>query len=316
MASSTSSEAFIGCFSPERPTSPVDPRYTQLGALKLGSLRVVNGCASPCPSDRVPLESRSVEVVPQPSLEIPSVIDIKKSEDLPGSPFSFEKSPIITPNLCFLREMEDEGIAMYTDIQLDKDTMDVSSDRSTSRSLGKTDSGYSSANSFHSIQRSQTRLSLDSQASGSGSMLGPDDRTQHYASLHGEKSENFSWPRLASTRWDDSSSATPQPGSRNRRSTLCAPLYTEYSESDGSVPPRLSFQGDRIVSETSRLSTSTDILPIYEQVNALHRSTSGSSETGICRSRSRSRSRSRAGSRVWCQRPGIDVPPLPTILFT
>ncbi|KAE8144355.1 hypothetical protein BDV25DRAFT_98125 [Aspergillus avenaceus] len=35
-----------------RPATPSDFEYTHLGALKLGSLRVVNGSASPCPSDR------------------------------------------------------------------------------------------------------------------------------------------------------------------------------------------------------------------------------------------------------------------------
>ncbi|PLB46984.1 hypothetical protein P170DRAFT_229994 [Aspergillus steynii IBT 23096] len=35
-----------------RPPTPNDFEYTHLGALKLGSLRVVNGSTSPCPSDR------------------------------------------------------------------------------------------------------------------------------------------------------------------------------------------------------------------------------------------------------------------------
>ncbi|PYI09041.1 hypothetical protein BO78DRAFT_309252 [Aspergillus sclerotiicarbonarius CBS 121057] len=38
-----------------RPPTPNDFEYTHLGALKLGSLRVVNGSASPCPSDRTRL---------------------------------------------------------------------------------------------------------------------------------------------------------------------------------------------------------------------------------------------------------------------
>ncbi|GLA63477.1 hypothetical protein AtubIFM55763_009913 [Aspergillus tubingensis] len=38
-----------------RPATPNEFEYTHLGALKLGSLRVVNGSASPCPSDRTRL---------------------------------------------------------------------------------------------------------------------------------------------------------------------------------------------------------------------------------------------------------------------
>ncbi|KAL4808568.1 hypothetical protein BDV18DRAFT_101793 [Aspergillus unguis] len=37
------------------PTTPNDGGYTHLGALRLGSLRVVNGSVSPCPSDRTRL---------------------------------------------------------------------------------------------------------------------------------------------------------------------------------------------------------------------------------------------------------------------
>ncbi|KAB8200642.1 hypothetical protein P875_00011261 [Aspergillus parasiticus SU-1] len=42
-----------------RPPTPGDFEYTHLGALKLGSLRVVNGSASPCPSDRSRLRPSS-----------------------------------------------------------------------------------------------------------------------------------------------------------------------------------------------------------------------------------------------------------------
>ncbi|PWY76172.1 hypothetical protein BO70DRAFT_90311 [Aspergillus heteromorphus CBS 117.55] len=42
-----------------RPPTPSDFEYTHLGALKLGSLRVVNGSASPCPSDRTRLNPSS-----------------------------------------------------------------------------------------------------------------------------------------------------------------------------------------------------------------------------------------------------------------
>lgn len=301
---------------PERPTSPTDPRFTQLGALKLGSLRVVNGSASPSPSDRIPLDRRPVEVVPQPCLKIPNVADMKKSDDVPGSPFSFEKSPIITVHprakALFPRDMEDEGIAMCSDLQLKKDAVDTSLDRSHSESIDKADSGYSSANSLHSVQNSQTRLSLDSQTSSSVGT--PEERLQRHLSIQGIKTENYSRPRLASsTRWYDSSNVVPQLGPRARRSTLCAPRSTEYpsaSEDAVSGPRKFSLQDEQIFLGSSMSSTaSSDIMPVYEQVSALRRSISGRSEAGT----SRSRSRSRTGGRIWCQKPGIEVPPLPTI---
>lgn len=44
-----------------RPDTPSDFQYTHLGALKLGSLRVVNGSTSPCPSDRSKMPCDSSE---------------------------------------------------------------------------------------------------------------------------------------------------------------------------------------------------------------------------------------------------------------
>lgn len=44
-----------------RPDTPSDFQYTHLGALKLGSLRVVNGSSSPCPSDRSKMPCDSSE---------------------------------------------------------------------------------------------------------------------------------------------------------------------------------------------------------------------------------------------------------------
>ncbi|KAK2812372.1 hypothetical protein FQN50_001371 [Emmonsiellopsis sp. PD_5] len=44
--------------SPLRASTPSDLEYSHLGRLKLGSLRVVNGSASPAPSDRVPMSVR------------------------------------------------------------------------------------------------------------------------------------------------------------------------------------------------------------------------------------------------------------------
>ncbi|GLA42650.1 hypothetical protein AnigIFM63309_011195 [Aspergillus niger] len=49
-----------------RPATPNEFEYTHLGALKLGSLRVVNGSASPCPSDRTRL-NRPNSPDPEPS---------------------------------------------------------------------------------------------------------------------------------------------------------------------------------------------------------------------------------------------------------
>lgn len=49
-----------------RPATPNEFEYTHLGALKLGSLRVVNGSASPCPSDRTRL-NRPNSPDPDPS---------------------------------------------------------------------------------------------------------------------------------------------------------------------------------------------------------------------------------------------------------
>ncbi|CBF81207.1 hypothetical protein AN5780.2 [Aspergillus nidulans FGSC A4] len=57
----------VKAFSQLRPATPSDLGYTHLGSLKLGSLHVVNGSASPCPSDRSQLEhseSLTSETIP------------------------------------------------------------------------------------------------------------------------------------------------------------------------------------------------------------------------------------------------------------
>ncbi|PWY76357.1 hypothetical protein BO94DRAFT_197624 [Aspergillus sclerotioniger CBS 115572] len=46
-----------------RPPTPNDFEYTHLGALKLGSLRVVNGSTSPCPSDRIRLNRPNSPII-------------------------------------------------------------------------------------------------------------------------------------------------------------------------------------------------------------------------------------------------------------
>ncbi|KAE8414918.1 hypothetical protein BDV36DRAFT_232390 [Aspergillus pseudocaelatus] len=230
-----------------RPPTPGDFGYTHLGALKLGSLRVVNGSASPCPSDRSrlrpnsptqdasaihttelrwsrdhltqddpsviatssspdmddyqigPEEIRGPVAVPvseyigadgpngvsannrnvasflmnKPStsiVQIPSSPDIIRYEDLPTSPFSFEKSPVIaTSNGFYAKEVEDEAIYVSdeeTPIDFMRETcQEVPHPRRVSHSHRKVDSGYSSAASVRSLQDNRTRASLDSQES-------------------------------------------------------------------------------------------------------------------------------------------------------
>ncbi|RDW57417.1 uncharacterized protein DSM5745_11501 [Aspergillus mulundensis] len=67
-----------------RPTTPSDFGYTHLGSLKLGSLRVVNGSASPCPSDRTRLDQSG-----SPALEvIPDILNFKDSFSIGTAPSS------------------------------------------------------------------------------------------------------------------------------------------------------------------------------------------------------------------------------------
>ncbi|OQE14995.1 hypothetical protein PENFLA_c034G02216 [Penicillium flavigenum] len=359
--------------SPVRPPSPMGARYTQLGALKLGSLRVVNGSASPCPSERIPLDGpcapgsglglENIEVV-GPSrgttLEIPSLPDVKKPDDVPGSPFSFEKSPTITiqPRTKSLSsgDPEDEGIVLFDDtrIQLEKGVVESGLTRSTSQSLNKSDSGYSSATSVHSIQRSRTHSSSGSQTSSS---CGADssknvwipkdsasgrsgDQVQRPLSLQ-TKPENYSRLYPTAARWYDSSDPTPLAPSRSRRSTLCAPRYTEYSSPRESLfevtsttvvsAPHQSpqgftrglFYGDRLSLGSFDLASSTGSAATGDSQLSRQQSTTEAKER-LRRSTSEyqiheeynaqlSRSRSRRGSRIWSKKPGVVVPPLPTV---
>ncbi|KAF3394356.1 hypothetical protein F1880_005392 [Penicillium rolfsii] len=369
-----------------RPTSPPDSRYTQLGALKLGSLRVVNGSASPCPSERIPLDQpglgpNNVDAMGRikSTLEIPTIPDLRKSDDIPGSPFSFEKSPTITvpppSRLIFPSELEDEGIAMFDDgiSQADKVAGDANVDRSTvhSDSLNKSDSGYSSAASVSSYQHSRPRASFDSQTSGSCIADGHakitwvtsdqsrshhrDEDIQRHFNQHeaNSKTGNYSQLHTNFDRWYDSiGPAADQPlaALRTRRSTLCAPRYTEYPaqkiELDAVVTTaaaaaaiheeqvfsRGPLYADRFSLEISRRSGSstslrTDTPPSYQQAGSkqapaqaqaqMHPSASEQyldAQAKHDKSTPRSRSRSRPGSRAWSQKPGIEVPPLPTIL--
>jgi hypothetical protein len=359
--------------SPARPTSPTDARYTQLGALKLGSLRVVNGSASPCPSERVPLDGpglglKNLEVVGPlrgSTLEIPALPDLMKNpDDAPGSPFSFEKSPTITVRArnksLFPEDPDDEAFALCDDmrIQLEKGAMDGLT-RSTSRSLNKSDSGYSSATSVHSIQRSRTRGSIDSQTSGScgaestknvwisnlSASTQTGDSMQRHLSLEG-KSENYSRLIPASHRWYDSSNPTPTVQTRSRRSTLCAPRYTEYSSSyETNLNARPTVETSCLSMPQSqqaftrgpvdggRLSAGMlDVISVTGsstkvELTSSHQETTVRNKERLRRSASayhihendafsgrRSRSKSQGGSRIWSLRPGVEAPPLPTIL--
>lgn len=250
---------------PVRPTSPADPRYTQLGALKLGSLRVVNGAASPCSSERIPLgrthtsgpvlglDDAKSEVPRRSNLEIPSVSDLKKVEDVPGSPFSFEKSPVMASRprakSIFGGDSEDEGIAMSDEGNslLEQSATDAGLDRRGSQSLNKSDSGYSSATSVRSFQQSQTRESFDSQTSAScamdgtktfwvaGDPAGTHANGQVQRRLSRTNSKNFSQLHPGSSRWHDRSIQDAS-YSRARGTTLCTAQNTEYPLSDDPVP--------------------------------------------------------------------------------
>lgn len=211
-----------------RPPTPSDFEYTHLGALKLGSLRVVNGSASPCPSDRTLLNrpsSPSLESSPDLNttfegrhhagehasfnaeasrLAPPSDTDILStpgdtldnpkelnsqirkspststlqispdenpdwSDNLPSSPFSFEKSPTTTVSRT-LEETgtEDEGIHVAEDDRSSihqRASIRRNPNHGQSTRSRKVDSGYSSAASVRSLQDSRARASIDSQVS-------------------------------------------------------------------------------------------------------------------------------------------------------
>lgn len=303
------------------------------------------------------------------TLKIPCVSDLKKADDVPGSPFSFEKSPVMTApsrtKSMFPGDPEDEGIAMCDEgnAQLERTAMNAGTNRSASRSLNKSDSGYSSATSVRSFQQSRTRASFDSQTSGS---CGPDstktfwitddpsctrlgDQVQRHLSLQRTDSKNFSQLHPTASRWYDCSGLAPESpaGSRARRSTLCAPRYTEYPLSGDLVPnhPKsIPVAGLRASAREQPVSTrgplygdrfsmsAFDVPPLScspatlekpfshpqptstDAGSQLHRSSSEHrARRGQEISISHSWSRSRHGSRVWSHRPGIEVPPLPTI---
>ncbi|KAL4930601.1 uncharacterized protein BDV17DRAFT_34178 [Aspergillus undulatus] len=76
-----------------RPPTPSNFEYTHLGALKLGTLRVVNGSASPCPSDRTRLDqpgSANPQAIPEnvTSAGLPSPVANGVHTPRPKSPDS------------------------------------------------------------------------------------------------------------------------------------------------------------------------------------------------------------------------------------
>ncbi|KAF7597416.1 hypothetical protein BBP40_003663 [Aspergillus hancockii] len=102
-------------------------------------------------------------------LRIPSFPDVRH-EDLPASPFSFEKSPTITiAHRFYAKETEDEGISVSDDDKpsgLGRNHSQGSPySRILSHSQRKVDSGYSSAASVRSLQDNRTRASMESQES-------------------------------------------------------------------------------------------------------------------------------------------------------
>ncbi|PLB36321.1 uncharacterized protein BDW47DRAFT_50668 [Aspergillus candidus] len=211
-----------------RPPTPSDFEYTHLGALKLGSLRVVNGSASPCPSDRTLLNrpsspslesspdldttsegrhrvgehasfnaeasrlipSGNTDMLPTPghtldgpieldsrirkapstsTLQIPPDENPDWSDNLPSSPFSFQKSPTTAVSRPLEESgIEDEGIHVVED---DKSSVHQQASIRRNSYYGhstrsrKVDSGYSSAASIRSLQDSRARASIDSQVS-------------------------------------------------------------------------------------------------------------------------------------------------------
>ncbi|KAL1965607.1 hypothetical protein VTN77DRAFT_5284 [Rasamsonia byssochlamydoides] len=218
----------------ERALSPISLDYSHLGGLKRGSLRIVNGSASPAPSDRtrrgmhthsiaesrgddhsfedskrsvstspgdidgiMPFEQSSAQPTPAQHaadseeglkrtgkkrsaslFEIPlhrQTSNIEDENDIPGSPFSFEKSPTtaMAPRQIPFSEqgMEDEAINLAFGERVSNNgtvrnapTRDGSISRlgrQESRSLTNTDSGYSSVSSVHSEQTDRTSRSPD-----------------------------------------------------------------------------------------------------------------------------------------------------------
>ncbi|KAL4940803.1 hypothetical protein BDV06DRAFT_213189 [Aspergillus oleicola] len=78
-----------------RPPTPSDFEYTHLGAHKLGTLRVVNGSASPCPSDRTRLDqagNATPEAIPDNARSacLRSPMDTEVHKPRPMSPDELE----------------------------------------------------------------------------------------------------------------------------------------------------------------------------------------------------------------------------------
>ena len=187
-----------------RPSTPSECEYTHLGALKLGSLRVVNGAASPCSADTPVIRSRSstyqheqpTDSAPVPgkagivdhvkprtsgsAFHLPlnslatSALQTEPLDDVPGTPFSFEHSSSFETPRSRLSLASESGEEKMT--VLDSGTLGRATEhpehaaaehdgRRESFPSDTVDSGYSSANSVHSAADKGARLSVDSLAS-------------------------------------------------------------------------------------------------------------------------------------------------------
>ncbi|KAL2864559.1 uncharacterized protein BJX67DRAFT_204589 [Aspergillus lucknowensis] len=101
-----------------RPQTPSSNGYTHLGTLKLGSLRVVNGSASPCPSDRTRIgQARS----PTP-------------EDISDS---LNSADVLPPETDLLRAISPESAEMFTNYYRNMDSAQ-GFDHPTTRLPGET----------------------------------------------------------------------------------------------------------------------------------------------------------------------------------
>ncbi|RAL08685.1 uncharacterized protein BO97DRAFT_198193 [Aspergillus homomorphus CBS 101889] len=288
-----------------RPPTPNELEYTHLGALKLGSLRVVNGSASPCPSDRTRLKcpespgpdiqsecasgmesirfERQDNLHPlmegssfeQPclapsrimnnlghlpasesythlsggelptsqatpsnvvggrpttySLQIPDSVGYPKHEDLPASPFSFERSPTIPDSLTLCTSATSpEGVSVPASIRADafppRGHMKEHRHRIPPYSHPVAESGYSFGTSIHFYHNHQA-------ARFSQPRVPAQSRSESFSSTHGNGSKNVQhW------RSTGSPDTTKQPRVHRQLS-----LQVRSSRRGPEVPDRSAF---------------------------------------------------------------------------
>ncbi|EAW11136.1 uncharacterized protein ACLA_088250 [Aspergillus clavatus NRRL 1] len=377
-----------------RPPTPTESEYTHLGNLKLGSLRVVNGSVSPCPSDRsqidqttspeikdgfvqttdsrhlhranqdgitqdrvskaaedMSMHSRCGDVAhlqnasarnsaKKPSgsfLRISPLSELREYEDVPASPFSFEKSPTTTlhsgqHSSLFL---EDEGISVLDEEEaFDHQRMEFIAESSfaarPARLHKKADSGYSSATSVRSLQDGRSRASTDSQGSTRQS-------SDYRWSTFGNISKNDSCEvgtqlpmhRHLSLQGSRTSFVTEQNGWPQSTSTLChEPQQIIYNgrirslSNSGPYPPARFIYQPQYCAQLRDNHPATD----HTHCSPIRRTEEGQQMSGLLKSASEtniaqnsfnskkgraSRPYKKTSARVWSQRPGIEAPPLP-----